>query len=129
MFIKICALSVLCLLVYAVISHIAPSLSFAVKLAGAVLIFGGIIIVGEEVVPEILSLSGGDGTFGEYASVVLKATGIAVLSHICADICKDAGHASIGNAVILTAKLEIGILCIPIIRKIIGYAGEIMNIR
>lgn len=129
MLIKICALSVLCICVYTLISHISPSLTFSVKLAGAILLFSGIIVVGESLIAEILSLSGGNETLTEYASVVLKATGIAILSHISADICKDAGHASLGNAVILAAKLEIVILCLPIINKIIGYANEIMNIR
>ena len=129
MFIKICALAILCLTVYAVISHISPSLSFSVKIAGAVLLFGGIIVVGESVVTQIFSLSSGESVLGEYASAVLKATGIAIIAHLCADVCKDAGHASVGNAVILAAKLEIVIICLPIIQKIISYASEIMSAR
>ncbi len=85
--------------------------------------------MGERVVTEILSLSGTESVLGEYASAVLKATGIAILANVSADICKDAGHASVGDAVILAAKLEIVLLCLPIIKKIIGYASEIMNVR
>ena len=129
MFLKICALSVLCITVYVLISHISPSLSFGVKLAGAVILLGGAVAVGESVVSQIVALTAEVGTLGEYVSVVLKATGIAILSHLCADICKDAGHSSVGNAVVFTAKLEIVVLCLPIIQKIIGYAGEIMSIR
>jgi len=128
MFIKICALSVLCLTVYALTSQVSPSLSFAVRLAGAVLIFSGIAVIFEDVISSLIALTSGEAALGEYVGVVLKATGIAILSHVSADICKDAGHASVGSAVILTAKLEIVLLSLPIIEKIIGFANEIMSV-
>lgn len=129
MFIRVCALSVLCLVAYAVVSHLTPALSFGIKLAGTVLLFGGVLLIGEPVVSRILSLPSLNVTAAEYANVVLRATGIAILSHICADVCRDAGHASVGDAVILASKLEIVLISLPIIERIIGYASEIMSVR
>ena len=118
MFIKICAVSLLCLSVYAIISQLSSRLSFSVKLSGAILLLGGAVALGQEVVSGILSLLDDNRELLEYAALVLKATGIAILAQICADICKDAGHASLGDAVMLAGKLEIVLLCLPIIKII-----------
>ena len=130
-FVKICALAVISALVYLLVLQLGKSgsVSFAVRLAGAVLIGGGIAVVAEPVVEEILTLSRLNTNTGEYATVVIKATGIAILSHLCADACRDMGNNSVANGVILAAKLEMVFLCIPMIKKIIGYAAEIMNMR
>ena len=127
-FIKVCALAILCAYVYALMLQVSPSLSFTVKLTGVVLIGGALIIVAGTAVSGIYSLVGADRAMGEYASTVIKALGIAILSHLCADVCRDTGHASLANGVVLAAKLEIVILCLPMIEKIIGYASDIMNI-
>ena len=127
-FIKACAISVICAYVYVIVLQVSPSLSFTVKLSGVVLIGGALIIVAESAISGIFLLVGADGTMGEYASTVIKALGIAMLSHLCADVCRDTGHASLANGVVLAAKLEIVILCLPMVEKIIGYASDIMNI-
>ena len=128
-FIKVCALSILCALVYVLVSQVSPSLSFAVKLTGVVLLGSALIIIAESAVSGIFSLAKADTELFEYASVVIKTTGIAILSHMCADVCRDTGHASLANGVVLAAKLQIVVLCLPMLEKIIGYASDIMNIR
>ena len=116
-------------MIYAVVAQLSPSLSFTLKLTGTVLLSGSLFVLCEPLVLGIVSLTEGRQALGGYASAVLKATGIAILSHICADACRDAGHASLGNAVILAAKLEIVIISLPIVERIIGYASEIMGVR
>ncbi len=128
-FIKVCALSILCACVYVLVLQISPSLSFAVKLGGVVLLGGALIVIAETAVSGIFSLVRADIGLFEYASVVIKVTGIAILAHMCADVCRDTGHASLANGVILAAKLQIVVLCLPMLEKIIGYASDIMNIR
>ena len=85
-FIKVCAISVLCAYVYVLVLQVNPSLSFTVKLSGVVLLGGALIIIAESAISGIFLLVGADGTMGEYASTVVKATGIAILSHMCADV-------------------------------------------
>ena len=129
-FIKVCAVSVVCVCVYMMlINGTSSSVALTVKFAGAILVGVGTVIIAEPVVGEMLSIADIKGNVGEYAGVVIKATGIAVLSHICADICRDTGNLSLASGVTFAAKLEIVILCIPVMRKIIGNASEIMNMR
>ena len=131
MLVKICALAVISAFVYLFVLQLGKSgaVSFAVRLAGVVLVGGGIVVLAEPVVMEMLSLAQINMYTSEYAIVVIKATGIAILSHLCADACRDMGNNSVANGVVLAAKLEIVFLCIPMIKKIIGYAEEIMNMR
>ena len=64
----------------------------------------------------------------EYAKVMLKGLGAAFLTHICALTCRECGKPALADTVELAGKLEIFILCIPLIKNIIEAATELINI-
>ena len=69
--------------------------------------------------------SGAD--FGEIGSILLKALGVAFLAQICSDICRDCGENSAAAGVELVAKLEILLLCLPMLEKVLGTAREVLS--
>lgn len=56
--------------------------------------------------------------------ILFKGLGIAVLTQICADIARDCGENSIASGVELTGKVEILLLCLPLITEILSSARE-----
>ena len=126
MFIKICAFAVLSGVVYIVVSNMSPASSLGVKLCAVVLVGGAAALMIEPVILKIYELSEFGKGVSEYAGVVIRAVGVAVLAHFCADICRDCGEASTAGAVVLAAKVEILILCLPLVEKILSYASDIL---
>lgn len=125
---KICALAVLCTAVGVIIKQVKNEISFAVSAAGGVLIFG-IILISIEPFFSFFSELGGLENTEEYIGIMLKSLGVALLAHLCAGICRDAGEGSIASGVELAGKIEILLLSIPLIEKILGYASEMISIR
>lgn len=128
MFIKICAICIISAVVYMIVNSLSGSVSFAVKLGGLVLAGGVVAVMSAPVVSRIYELSELGEGIGEYADVVIRSLGVAILAHLCADVCRDCGENSAASAVILAAKIEIVILCLPLAQKIISYGSYILEL-
>lgn len=127
MFIKACAIALMCAVVYLLVNRLSSSLSFGVKL-GAIVILGGVLtVMVEPVLTRIYELSDLSVGMSEYASIVLRTVGVAILSHMCAEVCRDCQESSTASAVVLAAKIEILIICLPLVEKIISYAQELLD--
>jgi stage III sporulation protein AD len=92
------------------------------------------LIVGSAVLSALsplLSLIGELGKLGgaeEYVTILLKALGVAVLTHICGEICRSCGENAAAAGVELGGKAEILLLSLPLIRKILSVAGELFGL-
>ncbi len=125
---KVCALAVICTAVGVVVKQIKNEMSFALRAAGGVLIFGILLLSLEPFFSFFDELGGLAGT-EEYVGIMLRSLGVAILSHVCAGICRDAGEGSLAGGVELAGKIEILILCIPLIERILGYASEMIWVQ
>ena len=54
-------------------------------------------------------------------------TYVSVISHICATVCRDCGKPSIADLVETAGKLEIFILCLPLISDIMRTAAALLE--
>ena len=125
---KVCALAVICTAVGVVVKQIKNEISFALRAAGGVLIFG-IVLISLEPFFSFFDELGGFGGSEEYIGIMLRSLGVAMIAHVCAGICRDAGEGSIAGGVELAGKIEILILCVPLIRRILTYASEMISMR
>ncbi len=64
----------------------------------------------------------------EYAELMLKGLGVAVITRICASVCREAGRGGIADYVELAGRLEILLLCLPLMSRIIGAASELFSL-
>ena len=97
-----------------------------VRLAATVLFAGTILSMASPLTAYLRQLTETTG-LSDYAGFLLKALGIAVLTQICADVCRDAGESGIGNGVELAGKMEILILCLPLIGEIFSTAKALFG--
>lgn len=91
------------------------------RLAATVLFAGVILSMSAPLFSYLKQLTDTAG-IAPYAVFLLKALGIAVLCAVCADICRDAGESGIGAGVELAGKIEILILCLPLLNELLSTA-------
>ena len=123
---KVSAIAVIAVTAILIIRQLKGELSFAVKVISAVLILGLTVASLEPVINDITSVFITE-TSSEYIRIMLKAAGIAFLTHISSSICKDCGENTLSVGVELAGKIEILILCLPLIEKIMGYLLEMIS--
>lgn len=63
----------------------------------------------------------------EYASLLLKALGIAVCTQLACDACKDAGESAIGSKVEFCGKVCLLALSLPLFAELLRLATKIFS--
>ena len=64
---------------------------------------------------------------GNYVEVLFKALGIAILTQYTAEICRECGENAAASGVELTGKIEILLLCLPLIDEILVMADKLLS--
>ena len=57
---------------------------------------------------------------GGHRGIIFGALGISLLSHVTAELCRECGEGSIGGYIELAGKVEILILCLPLIEELLA---------
>ena len=72
-----------------------------------------------------------DSALGEAASkavsVLLRVLCVALLSHICASVCRDCGEGTMAYFAELGGKIEILMLCLPLFSDVFDVAAELLE--
>ena len=127
MALRVCLLAVtalsLALLVKAWKSDFLPLVRIAAALAFALLLISAATPIISYVEGLIQSTSAAG-----YAPILFKALGIAILTQRCSEICRECGEGGIATGVELVGKLEILLLCLPLINEILTLARELMEL-
>ena len=121
---RVCAIALLCVATGVLIQRMNREIALAVRALGGVMIFALLAVSVGDMVGEIREV----GVGAEYADLAVRALGVAVLSHICASVCRDCGESGLASGVELAGKLEILALCMPLIVKILGYASALLEL-
>ncbi|MBQ9086935.1 MAG: hypothetical protein IJY47_07085 [Clostridia bacterium] len=125
---KLCGVAVLCAMVGLLLAKWQREYSALVRVGGTILV--GIALLGglREGLDAILGLVGAEAV-EPYADVMLRALGIALLTRLCGEICRECGAGSVAVGVELAGKISILVLCIPLIREILELANEILRMQ
>lgn len=125
--IQLCMLAVLGIAVLLILKEWRSNLLPLVRIS-AVLVFGFALL--KSVSPALLylkELSQSNG-LSEYGTLLFKALGIAVLTQICAQMCRECGEGGIATGVETVGKTELLLLCIPLFEKILSLAQELLQL-
>ena len=97
-----------------------------VRLA-VVVLFGAVLLSAGGPLIDYIKGLGGMPPLSEHMTNILSGLGIALLSQICSDICRESGEASLAAQVELAGKLEILLLCIPLMEEILATARSLLE--
>ncbi len=105
--------------------------SNAKTVAAAVAVFSSLLILGAviarfsgavETVTEIMK----ESNVSDYGKVMIKALGVGIVVNTVGSICRDMGESSISSVVELAGKIEIVLICLPIISETLSLIKELL---
>ena len=123
---KICGLALICVVVFSAVRGMGRDFEVPMKLTGAVVFLGLILGIARPLVGYLRQMLS-EGAVSEYAELLMGALGVAVLTGVCADICRECREGGIASYVETAGRLEILLLCIPLIRDILASVAELLG--
>jgi len=111
-----------------IITELGGKLGFSVKLITVVIITIFVAISSKDMLSELISLTDNMGDVARYYEIVLRTLGVAIIAHIAAGVCRDCGAETVASAVETAARLEIFVLCLPLIGEIVGSATRLFEV-
>lgn len=123
--IKIIGIGMIAVIIIVVVKQYRPEFAVYISIIAGVLILSISLQKMGEIVTLIQSISEKAGINGKFLSILLKITGIAILTEFAVSICKDSGEAAIASKIEIGSKVIIISMSIPIISSLLKL---IMNI-
>ena len=103
-----------------IVKNIKPEFSILVSLSGSVVILILIINNLVDIVSGFSSIVNKTNINTQLFSSVLKIVGVGYITEFGADICQDTGNSSIANKVLLSGKVVIMCLALPIVNSMLN---------
>lgn len=114
--------AILILLLRSLRADLAP----LVRVAAVIVVFGAALALYLPVLEAMRGLFAlADG--GDFATPLLRATGIALIAELAAIFCRDLGENSVAEGVLLFGKLEILLLALPFVSAVLEIAKELLK--
>lgn len=124
--VKIIGVGFVALIIIVILKQYKPEFSMYVSiLAGAVIIFMSIRKI-TSIAKLLTNLSQKAGINAEYLTILLKITGIAILTEFAVSICKDSGESAIASKIDFGGKVIVISMSIPIISALLELILKIM---
>jgi stage III sporulation protein AD len=128
MTLRICCLAVLLLVLSLILrqwrAELLPFVRIAAVLAFATLLIGTLT----PIVGYLRELTEQASIPSEHTSLLLKSLGLALLTQLCGEICRECGENTIADGVELIGKAEILLLSLPLIGEILSLTRELLSI-
>ena len=95
---------------------------------GAVVLFGSLLIANAKpLLSLVTTLENRDVASSVHIETILKGLGIVILTQISSDICRDSGEGTLAGHIETVGKLELLLLCIPLIEEILATAEKLLK--
>lgn len=124
--IKIIGIAITALIIIIILKQYRPEFAVYVSLIAGALIL--LLVLGklEGIMTLLNNLASLSGVNGQFLSILIKITGIALLTEFAVSICQDSGESAIANKVDLGGKVIIISLSIPILSSLLETVLKIM---
>ena len=113
--IKIVGIGLISLIIIIIIKQYRPEFSIYVSIVAGILIITLCMDKLTGIIKILTTLSNKNGLNSEYLTILLKITGIAILTEFAVSICNDSGESAIASKIDLGGKIIIISISIPII--------------
>ncbi len=117
--IKITGIGLISLIIIIIVKQYKPEFAIYVSLMAGVLIFTLVFSKISDVISLLNSLVNKSSINGKFIALLIKITGIAILTEFAVSICKDSGENAIANKIDIGGKVMIVTVSIPIISSLL----------
>ena len=116
---KIIGIGMIAVIVIIIIKQYRPEFAIYISIIAGILILIISMQKMQGIITLIQSISEKAGLNGKFLSIILKITGIAILSEFAISICKDSGETAIASKVEIGSKVIIISMSLPIINSLL----------
>ena len=124
--IRVCALALICAIGALILKGINSQSVSALRIICIVVVSGFAVAAMGRIFAETSTLTD-ISSLSEYSVRMMKALGLAMITGISADICRDCGEGSVATGVETVGNLAILSLCVPLFSELIGYARTLLE--
>ena len=124
--IKIIGIGLISLIIIIILKQYRPEFTIYVSIIAGVLIIALSMNKLAGIINILTTLSNKTGINSEYLGILLKITGIAILTEFAVSICNDAGESAIATKIDLGGKIIIISISIPIIVALLELIVKIL---
>lgn len=124
--IKIIGIALIALIIIIIIKQYRPEFAIYISLVAGVIILALVIGNLTNVINLLKDISTRSGINNKFLGILLKMTGIAILTEFSISICKDAGENAIASKVEIGSKVIIISLSVPIISNLLEVILKLM---
>lgn len=125
--IKIIGIGLISLIIVIVIKQYKPEFALYVSIAAGLIIFLMVMDKLSGIIDLLMNLSNKANINKDFIVILLKITGIAILSEFAISVCKDAGEGAIASKIDFGAKIIMVGISIPIIASLLEMILKIMT--
>ncbi len=102
-----------------------PGMAAPLRLGVVLLLAGAAVALLVPVVSRVKTLLSFSSE-GELAAPIMRAAGVALITELAAGFCRDLGENSVAEGLLLFGRVEILLLCLPLVDTLIDIAGELL---
>lgn len=124
--VKIIGVGITALIIIIILKQYKPEFTVYVSIIAGVIILLMVMDKLSAVVNILSSLASKTGTGSTFLKILLKITGIAILTEFAVSICKDSGETAIASKIDLGGKIIIISISIPIITALLELLIQIL---
>lgn len=124
--IKIIGIGLISLVIITIIKQYKPEFAIYVSLMAGVLILILAFDKLADIINLLSNLASRSSINGSFITLLLKITGIAILTEFAVSICKDAGENAIANKMDIGGKIMIVAVSVPIISSLLETVTKIL---
>ena len=124
--VKIVGVAIISLVIIIILKQYKPEFAIYVSIISGIIILFLVMDKLYGIVNLLINISSKTGTGTEFIGLLLKITGIAILTEFAVSICKDSGETALENKVDLGGKIIIISISIPIITALLELIIQIL---
>jgi len=124
--IKIIGIAFIAVIIIVILKQYRPEFAIYASIIAGVLILGLASNTLSGIIDMIKSISNKTNINSEFLVILIKITGIAILTEFAVSICKDAGESAIASKVDVGGKIIIISMSIPIINALIDTVVKVL---
>ena len=124
--IKIIGIGLISLIIAIIVKQYKPEFAIYISLMAGVIILSLAFGKLTEIVKLLTNLASKTSVNGKFIKLLLKITGIAILTEFAVSICKDAGESAIASKIDISGKIIIVAVSIPIISSLLETVTKVL---
>ncbi len=124
---QIAAIAILTAVLVILVKQYKPEYAMIVQLCGIAVIAVSVVALVPQLTASADSMLAFASIDSKWLTLLIKALGIAIVTELAADICKDNGSNAVAGMVELAGKALILLLCIPLLRSVAEIAVGLIN--